>query len=133
MRRSDPRFSSAQEFADFVSLTVEEWRAPGIVSVSSVIASAQELGTPIDSTPDPSAWDPDLVCHLGWITPLIRSVVREKGSKKTRIWLLHDASRVPQRSIADRIDKSTSTVSEWIGEVREEVEDQLRGRGYLSV
>jgi DNA-directed RNA polymerase specialized sigma24 family protein len=73
------------------------------------------------------------VCHLGWITPLIRSVAREKGAKKTRLWLLHDASRVIQRVLADRLDVSTSTVSEWISDVRLEVEDQLKDRGYLSV
>lgn len=133
LRSRHPRFNSAKEFARFVAIALEEWRNPGVVSVSSVLASAREYGTPIDSTPSPDSWAPDLVDHLTWIGPLLLKVGREAGLLQTRCWLEHDAGRVPQRELADRHDKSTSTISTWVREAREEAEDQLKMRGALRV
>ena len=133
LRHRHPRFSSVQEFGRFAAIVADEWRSPGISSVSGVLVELARLGCRVQTSLNPADFGPAEVDHLNWIIRLLHEADAVTGRQKLTCWGRVDVVGQAQRDVAERAGIATSTLSDWILEVRDVLAELLERDGALHV
>lgn len=154
LHRPDARLESAEQFAFFVRVVLDEWQhgTPGLRSSSASQAELARLGAIIQTSyrePIP----PSLCFHVEWIIDVLHDArlsatldhARRKerdvpgaadhhhGNQLIQIWAQVDIHEQTQRTVAQRFDVSGSTVNRRVASGRRQVHDALRRAGRLRL
>lgn len=133
LHHSTPHFSSVQEFAAFCRYAADKWQSPGITSVTGSFVELERLGTRVDtSLPPISAFEPRIVDHVATVRGVLRDAADHLPDFKMWRWGQHDVQGIPQKDLAEDEGIATSTMSDWIVEVRDRLAWVLARAGMMD-